>query len=825
MTGPAAAAFLAPTSASPILISSSPAASQSLSKFFIIPPPTPPAFKTFLDNSSGGGNHDDVDQPTGLTDRRLDTRVVLGRSPRSENLPIPSPKRRKITSTCDIGNEKMDASIFDVPSDPILPSTARESVTVAKPVKQKQKRKQAPKSQKSGGMINLQLKGRVTKASAPDPSISLKDESCQRTEDPGVSLDKDESDIDNLQLAPATKRRNSWTPIKSSDVIPVDLIDSPGAEEISPSRHKSQTFSSLLSDFNFSGSSHSGKDHIQLSLTGEPTRKQRLELISIDHGSERDGKVEILPAPAGRKRKPSKPRKLTTITAIATAQYEPVDITQDTAMVQDSHDNTEARLTGKGSKKRASKSKPKKSNRAKGLEITPQFKVAPVSEALKSLQDQAIIFGTASQLERDSSPEPTIRRSTDESKVLDPVTSNTPQSGSRSTVPGFGISRFSSSKSLWGAAARDLDGALAGIDVIDLLDSPAPSKMRKHAAKSIDIPVSTGLAKQTVQRETPPVATSQLDKVVSEHITGTSTLESVHMTLDRATTTPAPATTKTTTTTTTTRGRPISLDRGNTSTLPTSSKENPSNKSMEHVSTIPNPAKKPISKRTASQGLSNPSKASAPSPSRVINAADCNPEIPNPIMTTLRHKKPIEFIIPPNIIEIEESEDETMLTSCGQPLELPEISASTTVFPLEVPAQVVPGKPKPRAKSKQTKSEKVLQELSDVNEPITRAVRAQPRLRGIDGVKQPNWHERIVMYEPIPLDEFTSWLNLEGLQRVGEDLKVYGSVVRQWCESYRMSLSGTAIKSQRRSIYKTPVNPQNYTQAHPDNPQHRVQRQ
>ena len=49
--------------------------------------------------------------------------------------------------------------------------------------------------------------------------------------------------------------------------------------------------------------------------------------------------------------------------------------------------------------------------------------------------------------------------------------------------------------------------------------------------------------------------------------------------------------------------------------------------------------------------------------------------------------------------------------------------------------------------------------------------------------KSPTWHERILCYEPILVEELTRWLNVEGgLASVGEDEEVGVELVREWCE-------------------------------------------
>ena len=46
----------------------------------------------------------------------------------------------------------------------------------------------------------------------------------------------------------------------------------------------------------------------------------------------------------------------------------------------------------------------------------------------------------------------------------------------------------------------------------------------------------------------------------------------------------------------------------------------------------------------------------------------------------------------------------------------------------------------------------------------------------------PTWREKILMYDPIVLEELTAWLNTEGFQAIGEDREVGPLQVREWCE-------------------------------------------
>lgn len=63
---------------------------------------------------------------------------------------------------------------------------------------------------------------------------------------------------------------------------------------------------------------------------------------------------------------------------------------------------------------------------------------------------------------------------------------------------------------------------------------------------------------------------------------------------------------------------------------------------------------------------------------------------------------------------------------------------------------------------------------------ITRAVRHQPLSTSKDAR---TWHEKILTYDPIVLEDFAIWLNMQGLAAVGEDFEVGPAEARAWCQA------------------------------------------
>ncbi|CAM1504429.1 Fc.00g020200.m01.CDS01 [Cosmosporella sp. VM-42] len=80
---------------------------------------------------------------------------------------------------------------------------------------------------------------------------------------------------------------------------------------------------------------------------------------------------------------------------------------------------------------------------------------------------------------------------------------------------------------------------------------------------------------------------------------------------------------------------------------------------------------------------------------------------------------------------------------------------------------------------------------------ITKAITTAPRTTDSSN---PSWHEKILLYDPIILEDLTAWLNSGQLTRVGYDEEIYPALVKKWCESksvcsvWRVNLRGKERK-------------------------------
>ena len=68
---------------------------------------------------------------------------------------------------------------------------------------------------------------------------------------------------------------------------------------------------------------------------------------------------------------------------------------------------------------------------------------------------------------------------------------------------------------------------------------------------------------------------------------------------------------------------------------------------------------------------------------------------------------------------------------------------------------------------------------TDLLSAITQAITTFPPTHN---PQNPTWNEKILMFDPVVLEDLAGWLNTEGLGRVGVDEEVGAGVVREWCE-------------------------------------------
>ncbi|KIW18998.1 hypothetical protein PV08_03288 [Exophiala spinifera] len=301
----------------------------------------------------------------------------------------------------------------------------------------------------------------------------------------GGSLKGDENIcISSLKRTKATPRRTDWTPARSG---------SPGPSTGSPnSPLQAMSLGHAIQTCSFVdpvGDNPARKQEAQVAISGQQSKSGCVDPVTIGgtlvEVSIKPGVGRDLRKPPTRKRNKSPAKKPLTITALATSNYgekpqgRKLTTMQDYVSATQVNANDESEpLTGPSAKSR-SKAPGKKSRTTK--KAPPKSRLQSPTSALKAVESQEVVFGSASQLVREESP--TLLRETLEAiRQSESMLSSDPFSPQRTqpisieaTSPRNlpGTSRYVKRRNLWGIAGRDEDNALLQVDTIDLIDSPA----------------------------------------------------------------------------------------------------------------------------------------------------------------------------------------------------------------------------------------------------------------------------------------------------------------------------------------------------------------
>jgi hypothetical protein len=78
----------------------------------------------------------------------------------------------------------------------------------------------------------------------------------------------------------------------------------------------------------------------------------------------------------------------------------------------------------------------------------------------------------------------------------------------------------------------------------------------------------------------------------------------------------------------------------------------------------------------------------------------------------------------------------------------------------------------------------------DLDGQITLAITTAKAPPGTNHQLHPTWYEKILMYDPLVLEDLAAWLNTEGLPRIFDNRKVTALQVRDWCERHSIVCYG-----------------------------------
>ncbi|KAL4791947.1 hypothetical protein BDV19DRAFT_369407 [Aspergillus venezuelensis] len=793
------------------------------------------------------------------------TRKVKSKTTESDgNTSMEKPVRRKRKSNDGAQVESQD----------LAPETSenKENATKSKRTRKKQ-------GDAAGGgekLKNKTITGKITKSgTAKSTKASAKSVDGESTPKKTIRDESAEKDED-LQPEQAVKRRLDWTPTKATVKSGTELEDGSDTEG------GRSGIGSILSGYEYVGSSTTADRSQTLSDEG-PTKRRRIELVDPrvlptkpkplgDKSTEISEEEAQQPIVSKVTKKP-KPRakRITTLTGRMTALYQ-----------RSTSPDFETRgilpLSGDSTATKPKIHKPKKkADENSGFQF-PTTIVLPPDAAVKSLDQQDLVFGTCSQLEREDSPtllrdmQAALRESEKEMSVTSSSCSNQPSGVSwKSTA----ISRLAPSRNLWSVAARDTEGAVVDVEVVNLIDSPEAPKVTSPPVEAVEeiealrrdagevsnsgtaqctgtlslgsnpvsiYPASTSQMVELAAAEKPKA----LPKKPMPHYQGKTDLElakeikryglkaiksrkAMIQVLERCWVA---------------KHGPVDLpateesQREQTiSTAPAASqtqqadKETEKSKATSQVKPRAQPKAKPKPSKTTNDAVAATATTTTTTTTtkEIVDLDERTTSRPSskeesqPVLQPVQAERSSQQLPKRSYIDVEEiqdSEDEDFLPSptniLNQFLErLPEkkspgkkqkpqqLSTSTIPSsPNRSPSRRVPSpqpqpnkvpKTQPRSKSKPktpratistTAKEPPETTLPSLSTQITNAVRAQPRQGQSPSGKlnRPSWHEKILMYDPIYLEDFTAWLNTEGLGLVDEDREVGTGFVREWCE-------------------------------------------
>ncbi|KAJ5661109.1 uncharacterized protein N7484_000481 [Penicillium longicatenatum] len=694
------------------------------------------------------------------------------------------------------------------------------------------------KAKESG---NLKLAGKVTKASSEPKAkkaskASEKSNSKPTTRDIEVGQTNALDGNDNLQLHEAMARRRDWTPPKESAREPVPAVD----EEAE--RCKAGGFGKLLTDYNYSGVTLDSRDAPMNIDGGGPTKRRRIELVDpgvqalISGNSEQSDSS----SDAKSKKKPKAQKRFTTLTARMTAQYTTNETPDDDLMEDVVPDITKAKSRRKAKPTNEEPTFTVLSPEAAVKALDAQdlvFGTCSQLEREDSPQTLRDIQQAIRESESLASP----------ASGWSPGNETPRRLGARLTGTRnlWGVAARDLNGSLVQAAnldsidltdvsqtSQEKQGKSTGLSAV-LDDDWFDLDYGRRAPKSI-----TTLQQKLSE---PVVDTTQLPvtEMSSAEVPATKPATNVPVKKVPATKVAPPAAKESSVAKNSRqadiqppsmphypgftdaelskqvamfgfksiKGRKKMIDllqkcweskHGTSSKLIEATTEA---QSAPSETTVKSARPKPKSK-----AKSKPSAASIPEsidkPTQAKSHALTSPK-KTPKKTTGTGTPRSSYI---DVDEIQDSEEELFLSPIRVQHRSTEISPTkpTQKHTLDIVTKEAPQSPTKRKTTSKTSRSKVTassvstlknskaklsvrRSLPDISAQITKAVRSQatlsPLYSSTGSRSRPTWHEKILMYDPIVLEDLTTWLNVEGLGLIDEDREVSSMDVRKWCES------------------------------------------
>ncbi|KAK7514064.1 hypothetical protein IWZ03DRAFT_247948 [Phyllosticta citriasiana] len=628
-----------------------------------------------------------------------------------------------------------------------------------------------------------------------------------------------------LDLDHATERRRSWTPLKdTTSNAPIEIIDSPSESLVSSGQRANQNqFASLLGGFGYQKSPPGGANVEPRAETGEAfTKRRKLEMIPnhVPTADNTKKKPESVPEKPAKEKIPPK-KKPKTITELATAAYRAPPA--ETAMQVDarvseffaprhsdppSEKPTEAGSAPPDKPKRARQKSQSKASAEKARKTTEKAKkqaklaankLLSPGAALLKYNNQEVLFGTSSQLVREESPNfvRQIQQALKESEAASIEATGPEPLHSRPVAEGEESSSLGKRKGLWTAAARNLVGE--SFDVYDPAaeetqtagDDPCPpfsediangeahpsAQPQDPSSSFVDIDEYGGLTKRCSETSATEMNVdlpaqshprpSAGPPVVQKQSPLSSTANALSHTAPRK---PTIAGQKSLSPKQLTGARAMSTSTFEKALVagPTTGGSTKSRKARKTPASSSTTRKGSKAPQKFPQGLINmpnmlPEKTHFPQ-SRKLSLVATPSELPQGLITpskTAGRKKARRNEGWVHIDEIEDPEEEVT----PSPPRRRKVPSESPKLQLSVPGREENTKPIPAATraalSKRVSSVPSDEQLAEVFPMITDAIKADP-----PSVQPgtPTWHEQILLYDPVIVEDLSEWLNGRGVR-------------------------------------------------------------
>jgi hypothetical protein len=689
--------------------------------------------------------------------------------------------------------------------------------------KEKPARKARAKKSVSESQTKL-AHGQVTKSSSKSASDKMGKASKTKKVETTLTtpLDSFPNSVD-LGLVEAVQRRMDWTPPAAlGKTMEMFLGTGDGSVQTVES---SNAFTDLFGSFGFSKLDNNTV--VQKVLETEKPRKRKLiDLV----------KTSVSTAAAASPKEKAPKKKARTITGQATAAYAEEEYTpaKPAPLLQYFSRQTSERATSDGFQipaKPRSKSPVKRTLKGKKGSAEAPILLSPES-ALKQTGNQDFVFGTSSQLAREESP--TLLRDLHEAMQAsnevdedDPFADILLDSESRGAL-------ISAKRNLWSAAARDSAGDLLEVEMVDLVDPPVstkqiqppivPNAVEPLASKRDekvwrDIEESTGMEAQPDQTiKQPTNAIGPLEAAIRAELLSSPPSKATPKA-------PTPKKSKTQRKDQSPSRQPKAPTKAKSAKatdtqMPDFSAYTTAQLAKEIASYHFKPVKNrdqmitllekcwegknrialgALGTNVLSQPPIEASKPAAPPSSQVSTSPPKRPRgrlqqdsttASPPTRKAGRPKKSdtVEFLEMDSDTPLSQVRTPKKPKKKGREVAIEDISDSDTAnrpSPPRRQASQIKTPPRPL---------KLLTDLDIDTSPelsptscqallfthITRAVKNAPPSKDLSN---PSWNEKILLYDPIILEDLTVWLNTGALEKVGWDGEVEPKEVKKWAES------------------------------------------